>query len=84
MNNVRLWLGPTVMIVFVFFTGVPASADVDAEKQTQLLVMLHQAPPHYRPGAPTADNYGSGAGTIRSNRRAKAVAKKFGLRVIEG
>ncbi len=82
--NKRQLLGLIVVVMLALFTGAAASVERGTAEQAQLLVMLHQAAPHYRPGAPIANNYGSGTATLRSTRRAKAVAKKFGLSVVEG
>jgi len=60
----------------------PTALD-DAAAPRQLLVMLHLAPPHFRPDASYSGGYDAHAGGDARRRVAEALAGSYGLRVID-
>ncbi len=58
----------------------PPGAD---QLERQLLVMIATAPPHYRPGVPFAEGYGSRAVRSRFDRVGHALARDHGLRLVD-
>jgi hypothetical protein len=65
-------------------TPQPAAVALDGQATArQLLVMLHVAPPHFRPDADYNGSYGTRAGGEARRRVAEALAGKYGLRVID-
>lgn len=53
------------------------------ELERQLLVMIATAPPHYRPGAPFAQSYGSRAARPRLDLVGQALARDHGVRLAD-
>lgn len=53
------------------------------ELERQLLVMIQTAPPHYRPGAPFAQSYGSRAARPRLDPVGHALARDHGVRLVD-
>ena len=50
----------------------------------RILVMLHMAPPHYRPGQSYGGSYGDAASAAARRRAARAIARRHRLAVVDG
>src|SRR5689334_12094468 len=82
---------PVLVALFAAFAASFASAaaaaaspaDADAVEQRLVLVMLREAPPHFRPDAAYAGGYGARAGREALRRIADALAREHDLAVVD-
>ncbi|GAA0744576.1 S8 family serine peptidase [Ideonella azotifigens] len=82
MNTARLLtlLAGLLMCLLALARDEPAAEGDEAAPQ--VLVMLQQPPPHYRPDGAYAGGYSGGNGSLARHRLADELARAHGLRVV--
>jgi len=83
----RLLLAAGTLATCLFGCAAPqpqaAAAPADDASPRQILVMLHVAPPHFRPEINYGGGYGARLGGDARRRVAEALAGKYGLKVVD-